>query len=62
MKAKRRELGMLGLTTFVGVLIATFAIALIVEREDFNSEHAVSILVWNISGGVAGAVLSAAAR
>jgi len=62
MKAKRRELGMLGFTTLVGVLIATFAIALIVEKGDFTSKHAVSILVWNISGGVAGAILSAAAR
>ena len=62
MKAKRRELGWLGLTTFVGVLIVAFAVALIVERDQFSGKHAASILIWNISGLVVGAALSAAAR
>lgn len=62
MKAKRRELGLLGLTTFVGILIVTFAVALIVERDQFSGKHAASILIWNISGLVVGAALSAASR
>ena len=60
LKAKRAELGKLGVTTLVGTVLGTFAIAF--ARGALTQEVIQSVLIWNFSGLVLGAGASKLAK